>query len=380
MVDARLAGKDLRQVLEFVHDLYVPRNSDTFTTYLVSALSRLVPADVYSYNELNPAEHRAVYKYAPKDFTVIPQGMEILGRFIHQHPHVQYVITTGDGSPHTITDFVPLRQFKQTDLYQEFYRPMRIPYNLAVDVRDRDASGTVLTLGMHRAGREFCEQDRSVLAVIRPHIFHAFTNAQLVTRLEAQRAALQQVMEERGLGLIALTVKNTILSGTSRALALLQLCPGWNERHPDRLPTAVLNWIRHLDGAPGLAEELPAAPTSLDIGCGGHHIRLRLLRNDGHSTIVLEETGTTVTPEQLVSLGLSNRESEVLAWVAQGKTNDEIGRILGCSPRTVQKHLERIYIKLGVENRTTAAVLATETARRNDVPSTSNTEGIDPST
>ena len=153
----RLNSKSIKNVLVFLPDLYIHRNTDAFTTYLVSALSRLVPADAYSYNELNPAEHRAAYKYAPTDFTVVPYGMEILSRFIHQHPHVQYVATTGDGSPHTITDFVPLRQFKKTDLYQEFYRPMRIPYNLAVDVRNRNSSGTALTLGMHRGNRDFSE-------------------------------------------------------------------------------------------------------------------------------------------------------------------------------------------------------------------------------
>ena len=49
--------------------------------------------------------------------------------------------------------------------------------------------------------------------------------------------------------------------------------------------------------------------------------------------------------------------------ITQGKTNEEIGDILGCSRRTVEKHLERIYIKLGFENRTATATLATEAAR-----------------
>ena len=56
----------------------------------------------------------------------------------------------------------------------------------------------------------------------------------------------------------------------------------------------------------------------------------------------------------LEPLGLSPREDEVLSWVAYGKTNAEIGTILGMSPRTAQKHLEHIYQKLGVENRTAA--------------------------
>jgi DNA-binding CsgD family transcriptional regulator len=55
-------------------------------------------------------------------------------------------------------------------------------------------------------------------------------------------------------------------------------------------------------------------------------------------------------------LELTSREAEVLGWVVHGKTNAEIGEILGTSPRTIAKHLERVYRKLGVETRTGAAV------------------------
>jgi len=55
---------------------------------------------------------------------------------------------------------------------------------------------------------------------------------------------------------------------------------------------------------------------------------------------------------------LTQRESEVLLWIAKGKSNRDIGEILGLSARTVTKHLEQIYVKLGVENRASAAVKA----------------------
>jgi DNA-binding response OmpR family regulator/DNA-binding CsgD family transcriptional regulator len=55
---------------------------------------------------------------------------------------------------------------------------------------------------------------------------------------------------------------------------------------------------------------------------------------------------------------LTMRESEVLMWIAKGKSNKDIGDILGLSSRTVNKHLEQIYVKLGVENRASAAVKA----------------------
>ncbi|MGY3078519.1 DNA-binding CsgD family transcriptional regulator [Bradyrhizobium sp. LM6.10] len=64
-------------------------------------------------------------------------------------------------------------------------------------------------------------------------------------------------------------------------------------------------------------------------------------------------------------LGLTTREGEVLAWLSKGKTNRDIVQILGLSPRTVDKHLEQIYAKLGVENRTAAAAIATNATRRN---------------
>ncbi|ODT69624.1 MAG: DNA-binding response regulator [Pelagibacterium sp. SCN 63-23] len=58
------------------------------------------------------------------------------------------------------------------------------------------------------------------------------------------------------------------------------------------------------------------------------------------------------------AFGLTQRESEVLLWIARGKSNRDIGDILGLSPRTVNKHLEQVYTKLGVENRASAAIKA----------------------
>ena len=59
-------------------------------------------------------------------------------------------------------------------------------------------------------------------------------------------------------------------------------------------------------------------------------------------------------------LGLSARETEILGWVVQGKTNPEIGTILGIQLTTVKKHLESTFAKLGVENRTAAVTLVLE--------------------
>jgi DNA-binding NarL/FixJ family response regulator len=75
--------------------------------------------------------------------------------------------------------------------------------------------------------------------------------------------------------------------------------------------------------------------------------------------IVLREESDAAQIEKLMaSFKLTQRESEVLNWVIKGKTNRDIGDILGTSPRTVNKHLEHVFVKLGVETRTSAASVA----------------------
>ena len=61
---------------------------------------------------------------------------------------------------------------------------------------------------------------------------------------------------------------------------------------------------------------------------------------------------------RLATAALTPRETEVLSWIAKGKTNRDVAEILGLSPRTVNKHLEHVFEKLGVETRAAAAALA----------------------
>ena len=85
-------------------------------------------------------------------------------------------------------------------------------------------------------------------------------------------------------------------------------------------------------------------------------LRRRQQAGPGRSSTVAD-----ATPAALVAaLSLTPREAELLSWVVQGKTNPEIGIILGIQLTTVKKHLESIFAKLGVENRTAAVTLALE--------------------
>jgi DNA-binding response OmpR family regulator/DNA-binding CsgD family transcriptional regulator len=79
--------------------------------------------------------------------------------------------------------------------------------------------------------------------------------------------------------------------------------------------------------------------------------------------LVLEERGAPPGPASLMKLGLTAREAEVLYWIAQGKSNPDVATILGASVRTVHKHVEHVFQKLGVETRNAAMLAALEVLR-----------------
>jgi DNA-binding response OmpR family regulator len=131
-------------------------------------------------------------------------------------------------------------------------------------------------------------------------------------------------------------------------------------------PEAVLTWLRrHLLDAerqiepPRLVCESSASPA--------RRLTFRLHQQTGDDDwliIMREESDDTVIQAMSLSFKLTAREAEVLYWVVKGKINRDIGDILGTSPMTVKKHLERVFAKLGVETRTAAAGMAMSRIRQ----------------
>ena len=135
-----------------------------------------------------------------------------------------------------------------------------------------------------------------------------------------------------------------------------------------QMPEPVLTWLRrHVQDAQHQIE-----PPRLSVELGQRRLTFRLHKQTGDGEgdddsadgagdwlIVMREISEdAVVGAMSLSFKLTAREAEVLYWVVKGKINRDIGDILGASPATVKKHLERIYAKLGVETRTAAAGMA----------------------
>lgn len=185
-----------------------------------------------------------------------------------------------------------------------------------------------------------------VLARVNAHLqirtLQKSVEEELAMRLEAE----DQLSASLDRAVVVAAPTGRILFCTRPATALLY-------RHfPDfasgMLPSALL--------APGSSAELPTAAGQLTVR--------RFIEPGRDDFIILHlEENIPVTPDALRRLGLTAREAEVLFWIAQGKSNPDVATILGLGVRTVHKHVEHIFEKLGCETRAAAALTAAEILR-----------------
>ena len=168
-------------------------------------------------------------------------------------------------------------------------------------------------------------------------------------------------LDATGRFLLATDRNGRFLWCTPKARQLLaELFPAQSEQGAS-LPPAIVEQLTQLrqEGS------RPATRSTLQIG--GRQLEISMLSAIGPDELLFRLTEVFTGKEEHVlqqSLSLTSRESEVLLWISRGKSNREIGEILTISPRTVNKHLEQVFVKLGVENRASAAARAVRTLAR----------------
>jgi DNA-binding CsgD family transcriptional regulator len=190
-----------------------------------------------------------------------------------------------------------------------------------------------------------------MLARIRVHL----VNARLT---QSARTAL----DVSGRYLLAVSGQGKIVWATPQAQRLLSGSLACGTGDEFVLPEPMMQWLG--EAQKGRAKSKTHALSFPE----NEQLRLQYMGKLGPNEFLLrlaKDTSADMPAEFSSELGLTTREGEVLSWLSKGKTNRDIAQILGLSPRTVDKHLEQIYAKLGVENRTAAAAIATNTNRRN---------------
>ena len=182
-----------------------------------------------------------------------------------------------------------------------------------------------------------------ILARIRVHLAGA----------RAARSA-RAALDTTGRTLLAVSPDGTVLWSTPQAGQLLALLTSATD-DATKLPAQSLDW---LNGC--LTGSASAPPTLMLKDRGGATQSLSFIGRTSEEILLrLSRDSPSQGPARLrARLPITTREAEVLYWLSQGKSSRDIGAILGLSHRTVTKHLEGIYAKLGVENRTAASLIA----------------------
>jgi DNA-binding CsgD family transcriptional regulator len=338
---ARLSPSDLGQALDFLREAEDVTGPEPFPPELLDRLRELVPCDYVSYCELDRPHERVLLlggcsRAIEADADAPADSVRSFWRLRHQHPVCVHQDRTNDFAARKVSDFVTRRQLHGLEFYRELWRPFDIEYELDVGLPAPPTHTKVFLFQRH--SRDFAERDRLLLDVLRPHfisLYVAARNRHVVVALAG--------LEQSARWLVALGRNGVIDFAGAGAQALLRRYFGADS--DGHLPEAVRDWLRR--GSTGFNGEgalrRPGRP-------------LTVARDDRR--LVVHRAGDILLLREEVA-SLTRREHEILDLIAEGRSNAEVAARLWLTAGTVRIHLQHIYKKLGVRNRTAAVARVT---------------------
>jgi DNA-binding CsgD family transcriptional regulator len=315
----RLRNADLEGVVRLGAEVAVIDQSEQipFPQDLLESLRDLVGSDWATYCELDRPGRRLLAQQCVPEEDGDTDDDGAYWRLRHEHPICSYQDRTGDFSPRKLSDFVTMRQLVRLQIYTDFFHVAGTEHELAVGLPAPLTHTKVFLFDNGAERGDFGERERTILELLLPHLIRRYENVCARRRAAAALAALETSDE----ALVLLNAWGEAEFATTRARRLL-------------------------------------ADHGLDVGDVPNisPLRARSIRRD---VLLLEDRRP---------LGLTAREREILALVAQGLTNAQVAADLWISRATVAKHLENVYSKLGVGTRTAAVRLIREHEHTGEQP------------
>lgn len=363
----RLTSREMRALLRGISTLHSPAEHETIQARVFEAVRQVVPGEFFALDHFTRQGEWLGRDFSwtePTGFST-PEHALIFSAYVAEHPLFQEFLSTRLAAPRKVTDFMTTARFHRLGIYNEMYRLIGVDRQMAVGFPVTPE--TFLLVALNRSRQDFTESDRRTLAALRPHLIAAYQNHATLARSQMGHAQLEQALGRAGVG--------AVLVGADGGTPLMtELARVWLARYfgarraggAAELPEALADWLAFHVRRPAAAPQ-PAAPVPvMRVPGAGRCLHIRTLVDAAEQSILLllEEEERRPAAKALEALGLTRREAEVLNWVARGKTNPEIAILCDISRRTVQKHLEHVFQKLGVETRTAAARRALDARRR----------------
>lgn len=353
----RLRWKQMQAVLNALEVLHSDFEPATLPLRMLNAVNTAIASEnvmVDSFGAANEMKSLAQYPAG----LLSPPEYAALAHNLPYHPLFAKVVLTRQTKSFRMKDVVAMPKFRRTPLYNEMFRPLSISDQLVFGIKGLHNS--FITCCLSRAGREYTEAERRMASLINTHFVPAVRAAQSLESMRSVEVCLQGALQAPPRGMIVLTPDAEIKYVTDSAILLMQKYFGRSALRARKLPRKIDIWLRRAQETRRDGDFHPP-PTPVRTRSADAELRISLTFNSttGEGILLVEEK-IHLSPDRIQTLGLTRREAEVLFWVAQGKTDWEVGILCGISPRTVQIHLARIYTKLGVENRTAATLKVLE--------------------
>ena len=335
-------------VLAFTRRIYAARTLDDLVERTFESVRSLVPTDILSFNQVGPTAAQTRHWISPDPIGLSrPEVAAHHYAHLRDHPVFAHHVDTGDPQAYRITDFVSQQRFEETALYDVAFRPTSVRAGIVMFLEARASVHAALSF---QRDANFSDQELRVTQLLRPHFAMARQN---ILALEAARDRGRRFAAQVTIDFIVI-VEGRAREFAGRSSQLLSTYFPRTERGPTGLPDIVDRWLRSVEDSLAHADRPVGTLAPFVADAPGRQLVIRPLIDAPEAILLLEERLTALDDALRTNLPLSNREREVLLWVSEGKTARDIAAILDVSPRTVHKHLENIYGKLGVANRVAA--------------------------
>ena len=333
------------RLAELIGNAHAFEDLEAFRGGIPSLLRSFVPAEAASYNEMDDNPMGSWWTVDPQ-IEVTPEQERTFAELAGENPVLNHMRRTRDGRPRRISDFLSTEEYHRLPVYRRFYGQIGAEYQVALSLPSRPP--VVIGLALTRAEEDFSDGEVALLGAARPHLIQAYRNAELAAAREATIAALEAGLEDVGAAVIVVDGYGRVDMATPSGRRLLA---GRLGATSDRLAADVVAELtaRRELGTP--------ASEPLVVEDGERVISLRVLRGPegGSEMLVIEPEASGLSVPALEALGLTRRQAEALRWIALGRRGPDVARLLGLSPRTVEKHLQAAYAKLGVAGASEAA-------------------------
>jgi len=193
-----------------------------------------------------------------------------------------------------------------------------------------------------RSSRSFSDEDYRMLESLHPHLVQSY-------RTSNQSSFSSEAIEVADVGFLVTDRNGRVRYATARARKLIRKY--FHSASELILPDHIRGWLKEGQRPDRV---LPLPELRIDFGHTSLSVRMISRTDAAQCRLLVRETAQTFDAKLLQELGLTRTEAEVLFWASQGKSNGDIAIILTSKVRTIAKHLERVFAKLMVENRTAA--------------------------